>query len=1015
MLSSLRIALIAFLSLSALIANASTPLRQRINFNAEWHMHVGDLSLSDVQSAFPAWQSVTLPHAFNEDEAFAKSIEQLTDTVAWYVKSFSLSDPQNTKTFLELEGVRFAAEVYVNGHKVGTTENGVMASGYDLSPFVVSGQNILCIRVDSDWKYHEVSTGSRYQWNDKNFNANYGGIPKNVVLHITPLVYQTLPLYSNLRTVGTYVYASNFDIPASSALISVESQVRNESLAQTSLSLHTEILDADGRQVASFDSNPITLAPGRTQILKASKQLSGLHFWSWGYGYLYTVRTSLRHSDGALSDVQQLRTGFRKTEFANGLFRLNDRALMIHGYAQRTSNEWPALGMSVPAWLSDYSNHLMVQSGGNLVRWMHVCPWKQDVESCDRVGLLQAMPAGDAEKDVDDRRWQHRVDLMRDAIIYNRNNPSVVFIECGNRGITPAHFAQMKALRDEFDPHGGRAIGSREMLDVDESEYGGEMLYVNKSASKPMWMMEYCRDEGLRKYWDEYSAPYHAEGEGPLYRGKPADEYNHNMDNFAVKLVTAWHDYFLERPGTGRRVNSGGVKIVFSDTNTHYRGESNYRTSGVVDALRIPKDAFFAHQVMWDGWITPEQDRTHLIGHWNYSAGVRKNVYAVSTADSCQLILNGNPIGWGTRSAQYLFTFPNVDFVYGTLICRGYRNGAVVTSDTLTTAGTPHHIVLTPIVNPLGFKADGADVALVQVEVVDKNGRRCPLDNSDITFFLAGPAEWRGGIASRHGKWQKSNYNPNPNAKDKNAELLDGPADRSPFNNYILAQTLPVECGVNRVIIRSTTTPGRITIRAKAKGLKSATLTLNTQSVQTETYAPAFALASYLDRGPTPSTPSFVPVKEELLIESAVASNQADAHLSYDDNEASAWSSDSGRENAFITYSLATPSRVDEVVLKPVGWRTKSYPIEILANDTLVWRGFTYPTLGYVHIRLPRSNTPVRTLTIRAIGPSTEQRISGDQTELAGGVANQLDRIAAAPGKVDLRLVEVSLLRDVEQ
>lgn len=73
---------------------------------------------------------------------------------------------------------------------------------------------------------------------------------------------------------------------------------------------------------------------------------------------------------------------------------------------------------------------------------------------------------------------------------------------------------EMKKIRDEFDYHGGRAIGSREMLDIRDAEYGGEMLYINKSAHHPMWAMEYCRDEGLRKYWDNYSYPYHKDGEG---------------------------------------------------------------------------------------------------------------------------------------------------------------------------------------------------------------------------------------------------------------------------------------------------------------------------------------------------------------------------------------------------------------------------------------------------------------------------------------------------------------------
>jgi hypothetical protein len=92
------------------------------------------------------------------------------------------------------------------------------------------------------------------------------------------------------------------------------------------------------------------------------------------------------------------------------------------------------------------------------------------------------------------------------------------------------------------------------------------------------------------------------------------------MDEFAVEMVRRWYDYWLERPGTGTRVSSGGVKIVFSDTNTHHRGESNYRMSGVTDAMRIPKDAFFAHQVMWNGWVENEAQQTYIVGHWNYGA-----------------------------------------------------------------------------------------------------------------------------------------------------------------------------------------------------------------------------------------------------------------------------------------------------------------------------------------------------------------------------------------------------------
>ena len=54
---------------------------------------------------------------------------------------------------------------------------------------------------------------------------------------------------------------------------------------------------------------------------------------------------------------------------------------------------------------------------------------------------------------------------------------------------------EMREIRDKYDSFGGIAIGSREMLDIREAEYGGEMLYVNKSEHSPMICTEYCRDE----------------------------------------------------------------------------------------------------------------------------------------------------------------------------------------------------------------------------------------------------------------------------------------------------------------------------------------------------------------------------------------------------------------------------------------------------------------------------------------------------------------------------------------
>ncbi len=638
--------------------------------------------------------------------------------------------------------------------------------------------------------------------------------------------------------------------------------------------------------------------------------------------------------------------------------------------------------MSVPAWVSDYSNDLQVKSGGNVVRWMHVTPWRQDVESCDRVGLIQAMPAGDAEKDVEGRRWEQREELMRDAIIYFRNNPSILFYECGNQKISKDHMIAMKQIRDMYDPFGGRAIGSREMLDRPEAEYGGEMLYVNKSDTKPMWMMEYCRDEALRWYWNSWSYPYHKEGDGPLYRNAPADAYNHNQDEFAKQLVERWYEYWLERPGSGTKVNSGGVKIIFSDTQTHGRSADNYRVSGVVDPMRVPKDAFYAHQVMWDGWVDDLKPRTYIVGHWNYEQGFTvPTIYVVSNAEKVVLVQGDKRINPDKHEYRFLSTFKNVKYTHGKLTAIGYdKNGKEVSRHEIQTAGEPAQLKLTPILNPTGWKADGHDLALIQVEVVDKDGRRCPLDNRLVKYVLKGQGEWRGGIAK--GKF-----------------------------NHVFCDTLPVECGINRVMLRSTTKAGEVTLTAKAKGLPDASITLKTNAIEVvgglTKYKPSDGLKCILDRGETPAEPSFKQWRRGVQIVSAEAGSGNDPKLSYDTYENTSWESANDLEKAWITYTLAEETVIDDICVKTKNFRSSTYPIEVYADSVKVWEGNTPKALSYIHI--PLKNAPkAKKYTIRLRGASSDRDAFGAVKEMD----SRNDEKKARGGR-SLKIIEMEFLKNM--
>ena len=599
----------------------------------------------------------------------------------------------------------------------------------------------------------------------------------------------------------------------------------------------------------------------------------------------------------------------------------------------------------------------------------------------------------------------------------------------------------MKAIRDQYDPHGGRAAGAREMLASSIAEYGGEMLYIDKSATKPLWAHEYNRDEGARAFQDELTPPFH----------KDAPLYNRNQDSFTIEDVVRWDDYFRARPGTGTRVSSGGVNIIFADSNTHYRGDNNYRRSGEVDAMRLPKDSFYAHQVMWNGWVDPEQPGIHILGHWNYTAGTVKPVYVVAAmASRVELRLNGKSLGsisacatspnqalalpTGTKPAMgmpgepgipagqsndFLFTFPNVAFAPGTLEAIAYNaaNKPVATYR-LKTAGDPVALRLTPHTGPGGLHADGSDLALVDVEAVDAEGQRVPIASPTVSFTLTGPAEWRGGIAQGSAS---------PAAPASPAELHSAnPTPLLHADNYILSRTLSLEAGINRITIRSRPQPGTITLRAESPGLTPAILTLSSCDIPLDhgisTYDPTASLPSYLDRGPTPAGISVHPTRVSIPITAATAgANPAKANLSYDDNETTAWSnqgaaSDSTLANAWIEYTLPAGSAPTQLDIKLNAFRTRHYPLRITLDGVTVFDGTTPNSLGYVNIPLQQSTSkPVTGTRLRVA--LTAPPIDGNQSAGTAEITGKYDGAGVAPvtsdGKAILNVIEIDVFRPI--
>jgi len=838
--------------------------RAVFNFNPGWKFSFGDKPGADAP-AFDdsAWTGVSLPHTWNETDSYRSFISHgggdTTEKlgIGWYRKHFKLpaTVTADQKVFVEFDGLRQAGHFFLNGQPVGLYENGVTAVAFDITKFVhFDGQdNLLAVKVDNSSGYREEATGTGFEWNAKDFNPNFGGLNRDARLIVTGKIHQTLPIYENLKTTGVYIYPDTIDLTNHTANINVEAEVVNDTDDYASITLSAVVVDAEGVVRARLDGNTSDLVSGQSEVFTASGPLTNARFWDVTDPYLYHVYSILTVNDKVV-DVYDTQTGFRQTDFKGGVGTggvwLNGRFVWLTGYAQRAANDWAGLGGAYPDWLHDFTISLMRETHGNYLRWMHVSPERADVSACDRFGIVEVCPAGDKERTVTGRQWDQRVEVMRDSMIFYRNNPSILFWEAGNTVVLPEQMQQMVDLRKQWDPHGGRVMGTR---DNDEAaankaltpiaEYYGVMIGQAPQTDKvagddifrgysivrrdraPLVETEDFRDEAARGIWDDYSPPHfgfkpHLVTGANGRAANGSDTWHWNSETFALAGAARYTSYVrnrIDNPDPAHSKWSAYCSIYFADSDADGRQQASevLRVSGKVDGVRLPKELFYVSRVMQS-----EQPDIHIIGHWTYPAGTKKTMYvAASHCDQVELFLNGQFLGVTNKAAMFVDTFftnrpdrgpgmdtgcvygfPNVTFAPGTLKAVATLHGQVVAQQELQTAGAPQAIKLTLHTGPQGLRADGSDIALVDFEVVDAQGRRCPTDEARVDFDITGPAIWRGGLNS---------------------------ALRNTTNN----RYLNTECGINRVSIRSTLTPGTITLTAHRDGLTPATLEISSGAV----------------------------------------------------------------------------------------------------------------------------------------------------------------------------------------
>ena len=797
--------------------------RQTINFNPDWKFVKADpAGASEPGFDDATWAAVSAPHTYNDTDTFDnwslpghRGEQEQWSGRTWYRKTFEApASWAGRKVFIEFEAVRQVAKVYLNGRLLGTAKGGFTPFGFDLTPYLkISTTNVLAVMADNRFMKDPLDPklapqaatntathpnltqlskelmekipatldelqADQIPWNNPHWHPAHGGIYRNVRLIVTDALHFDLPLYSFLQTEGPYAYAT--DITEKSAKVGLEIPVRNDGQIAADGEIRAEILDADGKSVFR-EAVRVVLAAGGYAKVKLGTTLASPRLWEPVYPHLYRVALKLMWR-GQVLDSTEIPLGIRhiRWDAGAGLF-VNGAHLKLHGWGQKPTNEWPGLGAAQPDWMHFFTAELMRDAGGNFVRWGHVPAGPAQITAGDRLGIIQLQPGGDGEHDTVGGAWALRVANFRDVLIYYRNNPSILIWEGGNQKVTREHAAELRALMDKYDPHGGRAYAHRradaitaEFMDVGIGTEGGREI-----ARLAVVEGEYNREESPRRVWDDFSPPNFGY---PEARGQT---YQLTSEQFAVNQV----GHYVKKLGAPE--HAGGANWIFSDSTSGGRVAVEVaRASGEVDGVRLPKEAYWVTRVLFS-----DEPLAHIIGHWNYPAGTKKTVYVVSNGDSVELFLNGKSLGTGVRTNQYLFSFENVTFEPGSLMAMAMRGAELDSGIAVYSVGPAIALRITPVLGAGGVVADGSDIALFDVEAIDAAGRRAPTFQQRVDFEFNGPGTWRGGYNS--GKINSIN------------------------NTF-----LDLEAGINRVAIRVSRVPGKITLKARSEGLQSATATI---------------------------------------------------------------------------------------------------------------------------------------------------------------------------------------------
>jgi len=790
---------------------AQSPGRE--NFDLNWKFHLGDVPGGE-KPGFPdqEWRRLDLPHdwsiegSFKPDNPATNAGAALPGGIGWYRKTFSVTDTKSKHRFIRFDGVYMNSTVWVNGHQLGNRPFGYSTFEYDMTPYLLEGSNVVAVKVDNS-----LQPNSRWY--------SGSGIYRHVWLTSTSPVHVSLW--------GTYVTTPNVSEKVSR--VQVETAVSNEKQEKTMVRIISSILDKNGKKVAS-QVQMAKIEPNTQLKINTNFKVDGPQLWSIEHPYLYRLASEV-YEGKELRDTYYTTFGIRSIQFrSDSGFFLNNKCVKVKGVCMHHDLGYLGAALNTRALIRQLE--ILKSMGCNGIRTSHNPPSPDLLDLCDQMGFVvmdEAFDVWNLEKMKYDyhiyfKEW-HEKDLS-DMVLRDRNHPSVFLWSIGNEIPEKNH-----------TKYGGAAIAK----ELDGIIKRNDKTRFTTSAFAGVWRADttFMSDKvdviGINYTVERYPEEKAKHPDGFFIASETTSSLSdrgiyHFPADSAMKPTPDLHcssfdnrGTYYDRPATmitqttWRAVRETPyVAGLFIWTGFDYFGEPAYpfpsisSSYGIVDLCGFPKDVFYFYKSQWT--IEPV---LHLFPHWNWKAGQLIDVIAYTNCDEVKLYLNDKLIGkqvfantkidyktnqWDKPidlgEGQKLSLDWKVPFVPGTLKAEGYKNGKLILTDIVKTAGDPSKIEL--VADRSTISADGKDLAYITVKITDKNGNMVPTADNLVHFDLEGEGQIVG----------VGNGNPISLEPAKGIE-------RRAFS------------GMCQVIIQSTPKNGKIILKASSLGLSDQIIKLN--------------------------------------------------------------------------------------------------------------------------------------------------------------------------------------------